>query len=872
MRRWEIRSRYIILLVLLLFIPIVYLSIYVPVLHSLQQETLDNFLLVAEAKQQMVEEFIARSKEGAEGLSSRSVIRDKIVDYREGNIGFLALKMFTEPKYLDGVRALERMVYVARWVDDQMLVDFGEEVDCHIEQGDTDTTQLRYDEKNGLLCIQSPILKNNEVLGQDYLYVALETLLLEVVDAPYQIRMVSGLDSKEGLVMDDDVVEVHQELSLLDNQVVISVPRDVLFADVNRLVNQTILSFFLGFLILFILINQILMIFTKKTLAEMDMERKKAQRSEQERDQLINQMHQGLAVHEIICDESGMPVDYRFLDGNESFFKEVGLKKEDVVGKTALEIFPNTETYWIEAFGKVAMGEGPVQVENYAAALDKYFHISVYSPQPGCFATISTDMTERKKMQRQMAKEKEQFQTTLLTVAEGIASTDAEGKVVVINPVALNLLGRKESDVQGQMFDEIFVLFDEKTNTVRDHLIAEVLQSNESLKLTNHYRLKARQGEIPIEMHATPIRDDEGQAVGVVVVFWDYSEQKERHEQIEYLSFHDHLTGLYNRRYIENAMKRLDNTDYLPLTIMLLDVNGLKLTNDAYGHQMGDALLIEVTKLLKDEAHPDAVIGRVGGDEFMIVLPHTHSHEASVLKGRLLYRAKKSQLDSVIVSLAVGYATKETNDVVLSEIVLQADQEMYKNKVRFGQTMRHQTIEKIRSNINFKYDQEQIHAERVSFYGEAMANALHLSPKEIHDVKIAGLLHDIGKIMVPPEILSKFEPLTAAEFDIIRRHPEVSYQILKGIDEYAMLAEGVLHHHECYDGQGYPEGLRGEKIPLLSRIIAVADAYEAMTGKRPYQKKLSKTEAIEELRRHAGTKFDPRIVAVFINEILTKEL
>jgi HD-GYP domain-containing protein (c-di-GMP phosphodiesterase class II) len=136
---------------------------------------------------------------------------------------------------------------------------------------------------------------------------------------------------------------------------------------------------------------------------------------------------------------------------------------------------------------------------------------------------------------------------------------------------------------------------------------------------------------------------------------------------------------------------------------------------------------------------------------------------------------------------------------------------------------------------------------------------------KIQEIKTAGILHDIGKIMVPPEILNKPSKLTDEEFEIIKRHPETSYQILKSVDEYSVFAEDVLYHHERHDGKGYPEGLVADEIPLNSKIIAVADAYEAMTAKRPYQNPKSKGEALEELVRCSGTQFDPKIVDVFVN-------
>jgi HD-GYP domain-containing protein (c-di-GMP phosphodiesterase class II) len=156
----------------------------------------------------------------------------------------------------------------------------------------------------------------------------------------------------------------------------------------------------------------------------------------------------------------------------------------------------------------------------------------------------------------------------------------------------------------------------------------------------------------------------------------------------------------------------------------------------------------------------------------------------------------------------------------------------------------------------------------VSEYCEAIGRALRFNERETYDLKTAGILHDIGKIMVPFDLLNKSEKLSEEEFGRIKRHPEISYQILKGVDEYAAFAEAVLHHHERFDGLGYPKGLKGDEIPIQSRIIAIADAYEAMTAQRAYRKPRSKEEAVNELRRCAGTHFDPEIVSVFVEKVL----
>ena len=196
---------------------------------------------------------------------------------------------------------------------------------------------------------------------------------------------------------------------------------------------------------------------------------------------------------------------------------------------------------------------------------------------------------------------------------------------------------------------------------------------------------------------------------------------------------------------------------------------------------------------------------------------------------------------------------------------------MYRDKISSSRKMRNQTIGMIVDTINKRYQQEQIHTERVGYFCLEIGKALNLSDKDLRELETAGTLHDIGKVMVPYEILNKPGKLTAEEYEIVKRHTESGYQILHSVDELSYLAEAVLSHHERWDGKGYPQGLKGEKITLYARIIAVADSYEAMTAKRVYRDSISNEEAIEELKLNAGKQFDPQIVKAFVNVVLNRK-
>ena len=568
--------------------------------------------------------------------------------------------------------------------------------------------------------------------------------------------------------------------------------------------------------------------------------------------------------------------DLRYMYVSQRYLDTYKLE-QNIIGKFHYDILPDLPRCWKEIHQRVLTGEVCRAEDDCFVRSDGFIEYSQWECRPwfekdnsiGGILLYIEIINERKQLEREIFNERELFRTTLLSVGDGVISTDEAGRINILNPVAETLCGVSKQEAIGRPLGEIFKTLHEFTREAGEDPVKRILQSGQIIKNENHTVLVSKAGrEIAIEKNAAPILDSEGKATGIVIVFRDITEAREKQRQVEYLSLHDHLTGLYSRLYMEDAIKRLDTDRNLPFTVMVLDVNGLKLTNDAFGHEMGDRLLRSVGSILTKTCRADDIICRIGGDEFAILLPKTNADQAEAIKQRLFEAAQTTKLDSIVVSFAIGYSVKQKKDEDIMEIYRDADNHMYNNKMKYGKIMRSQTIETVLRNINSKYDQEQIHTERVSQYCESIARALNLSGREIEECKIAGILHDIGKIIVPAEVLSKPEKLNIEERELIRRHTLIGYQILKAVDEYAGFAEAVLYHHERWDGAGYPVGLFAQEIPLEARIIAVADSYEAMTAKRSYQKTKSKNEAREELLRNAGTQFDPEIVRVFVEKVL----
>ncbi len=379
--------------------------------------------------------------------------------------------------------------------------------------------------------------------------------------------------------------------------------------------------------------------------------------------------------------------------------------------------------------------------------------------------------------------------------------------------------------------------------------------------------------EVYLETLKTPYYDHNGEILGLIGVSRDITERKKNEAEILYLSQHDALTGLHNRSYYEKERKRLDNPDYLPLSLIIGDINGLKLINDAFGHGEGDKLLVSIAKIMEDCAREKDVLVRTGGDEFVILLPQTSYREA----GALVEKIKKScengyELDNelIITSISLGYATKTREHEPFEKVFRLAEESMYRKKLLEYKSFHSAVMNSIKTTLYEKSNETEAHAARMADLAKQLGRVLGLDQEDLVALELVATLHDIGKISIDSKLLQKTGKLTDAEWTEIKKHPEVGYRIAQTVPELRKIAEYILCHHERWDGTGYPQGLKAEKIPLLARILAIVDAYDAMTQDRPYRRAMSEQDAIDELRHHAGSQFDPALVEVSIKDVIGK--
>ena len=370
--------------------------------------------------------------------------------------------------------------------------------------------------------------------------------------------------------------------------------------------------------------------------------------------------------------------------------------------------------------------------------------------------------------------------------------------------------------------------------------------------------------EIHTEAVKVPVIDRNNEAVGVVGLILDITEKKEAEEQLKHVSFTDTLTGLYNRTYFEEKAKELLSEEYLPVGVIMGDANGLKLVNDTLGHSEGDELLKLIAQVLSDVCNEGQLIFRTGGDEYVILITNTTDYECENIIKRIFKQCKNYKHDLIDVSISLGASITDNMNKSIYDALKEAEDKVYRQKLLQKNSFNSSVMYSLQAGLQTKSLETEEHTERVVNHSLVIGERLSLPMSVMDELTIVAKLHDIGKIGISEEILLKAGNLTDEEFEVVKTHTEKGYRIIKASNQLDNIAKGVLTHHERWDGNGYPLRLKGEGIPLISRIVSIADAYDSMTNNNLYKKVFSKDDAIEELQRCSGKQFDPDIVRIFV--------
>ncbi|MBU3105919.1 bifunctional diguanylate cyclase/phosphohydrolase [Clostridium gasigenes] len=367
-------------------------------------------------------------------------------------------------------------------------------------------------------------------------------------------------------------------------------------------------------------------------------------------------------------------------------------------------------------------------------------------------------------------------------------------------------------------------------------------------------------------------------------------------KKLEGLANEDGLTGVYNHRYFQDALKtkiEMSNRLSQPISMIFIDIDYFKHYNDLYGHQKGDEVLKSIGKILRENIRKEDIVARYGGEEFAVLLPNIKENEAIIIADNIrgiiestkFYGEENQPKGKLTVSMGVSvYPDKCKTEI---ELIKSADDALYRAK--FFNKNRVETytsildglkndiddkdvelvasIKTLISVINAKDKYTYAHSERLVFYSRLLAHKLNLSKIDTDTLVYGAYMHDIGKINISKEILIKKMPLTKEEWELLKEHPQNGIDIIKPVQSLDKIVPLILHHHENYNGTGYPNKLKGENIPYLARVLTVVDSFDAMTSNRPYNKRKTYEEAVEELIKFSGAQFDTEIVKTFIQVI-----
>jgi len=478
-----------------------------------------------------------------------------------------------------------------------------------------------------------------------------------------------------------------------------------------------------------------------------------------------------------------------------------------------------------------------------------------------------SDITEQKFLDRIITRAENQYRGIFENAVEGIFQCTSDGQFIVANPACARILGYASPEElitshSGARF------FADPSRQAEFHLL---LKTKGMVQGFEHEVYRKDESKIWVSENARVFSDDSGTMFFYEGTMEDITEKKRSEEKIKFLSFHDKLTGLYSRAYFEEEVKRLNTERQLPISIILGDVNGLKLVNDAFGHQEGDRLLMKIAAILGETCRKEDLIARLGGDEFGIFLPKTNDRAVMEITNRIKVSCNNTSQGPLRLSIALGAVTQTDLSQDLGTIMKEAEERMYRNKLLESKSVRSSIISSLRQTLFEKSHETEEHTYRLQQLATQIGCAFELPDSVLDELALLATLHDIGKVAIPEGIILKPGGLSLKEWELVWKHPEIGYRIAGQFPELAPIAEAILTHHEWWNGRGYPRGLKGEDIPFISRIISIVDAYDAMIHDRPYREALGKQNALEELTRSAGTQFDPKIVEMFLTIVSGNE-
>ncbi len=506
----------------------------------------------------------------------------------------------------------------------------------------------------------------------------------------------------------------------------------------------------------------------------------------------------------------------------------------------------------------------------FIISLNDYKAFSIYRPYFENTINLVALVIENWKQAKALQDSEEKYRITADFTYDWEEWVLLDGSYKYISPSCKRITGYTPSEFMADPDLKLEIIHPEDRELFAKHLrdyITDIAPAN------IEFRIICKNGEERwIGHNCQSVTTQDGKKLGRRISNRDITQQKENEEQLRVLSLYDSLTGLYNRNFFEQEIFRLQSGRSLPLGIIVCDVDALKLINDTLGHDFGDELLRNAAQIIKNAFRECDVVSRIGGDEFVVLLPNCDynivSQKVQHIRENIDSRNKKSNL--LPISISIGYSFCQAKPLQTKALFREADDMMYREKQKHRNSFRRKLLATIEEMVKNRQTAGTRKRCCLRIIANKIADHLELSTEDKEDLMLMSRYYDIGNVGILPSILSKPSSLTKNEKREIRKHSEIGHRLACFFPELHSIADYILMHHERYDGGGYPLSKKGAQIPITSGIISIAVAFIAMTTDRPFCRAMTTETAITEIKRCAGSQFDPILVDTFI-KILDKD-
>jgi diguanylate cyclase (GGDEF)-like protein/PAS domain S-box-containing protein len=474
---------------------------------------------------------------------------------------------------------------------------------------------------------------------------------------------------------------------------------------------------------------------------------------------------------------------------------------------------------------------------------------------------LQQEILDRIKTEQILAEKEQQLRLITDNMHDIIVQFAADGQIKYVSPSFKTILGHDPAAVVGTTIFDWIHKYDAPTIAVA---VEKVMLTDEPV-LAEFRMRHADNHWVWAEGIGKRLCDASGRVIGIVSSNRDITNRKRLEEQFKFQSERDPITGLYNRNYFEKQMARFIGHTTDNVGLLTCDLDGLKYVNDTLGHETGDQLLSNTAKLIQRCFAGKGVIARIGGDEFAVIF--LDASDGKMEEARALLKEAVETYNcthaKIPICLSVGTAVAGPT-LSVAGLFKEADNSMYREKLHSRHSSRSSVVQALKKALEVRDFVTEGHASRLKELSVQLAKMCNLPDYKLTDLRLFAEFHDIGKVGIPDHILFKAGPLTTEEMNIMKSHCEIGHRIAVSSPDLEPIADWILKHHEWWNGKGYPMGLTEYNIPLECRILAIVDAYDAMTNDRPYRKAISVDAALAEIKKCAGKQFDPELAEKFL--------